>query len=129
MSSESGLTNEQLNINVDGVSLKVATVRRDGDLTPIVFLHGFGSTKEDYADVAHEPAFSGLPFLAYDAPGCGDTSSEHLTGISIPFLVKTAQTVLQQAGIQRFHLVGHSMGGYLARRATLDVPSSEREQS
>ena len=114
VSSGSRPTSEQLNLRVDGVSLKVATVRRDGELAPIVFLHGFGSTKEDYADIALQPAFAGRSFLAYDAPGCGETSCEDLSKISIPFLVKTAQTVLQHAGIRRFHLVGHSMGGLTA---------------
>jgi hypothetical protein len=32
---------------VAGVALDIATIQRDGDLAPIVFLHGFGSTKED----------------------------------------------------------------------------------
>ena len=105
---------QQLNLRVDGVGLQVATVGQGGELAPIVFLHGFGSTKEDYADIALQPAFAGRPFLAYDAPGCGETSCDDLPGISIPFLVKTAQTVLQHAGIGRFHLVGHSMGGLTA---------------
>ena len=39
--SENELTYEQLNLRIDGVSLKVATVRRGGDLAPLVFLHGF----------------------------------------------------------------------------------------
>jgi pimeloyl-ACP methyl ester carboxylesterase len=77
-------------------------------------LHGFGSTKEDYADIAFQPAFARCPFLAYDAPGCGETWCEAVPEISIPFLVKTAQTVLQHAGIGRFHLAGHSMGGLTA---------------
>jgi hypothetical protein len=38
-----------------------------------IFLHGFGSSKEDYADVAYHPAFAGRAFLAYDAPGCGES--------------------------------------------------------
>jgi pimeloyl-ACP methyl ester carboxylesterase len=112
--SENELTYEQLNLRIDGVSLKVATVRRGGDLAPLVFLHGFGSTKEDYADIALQPAFAGRPFLAYDGPGCGETSCEDLSKMSIPFLVKTAQTVLRAAGIRRFHIVGHSMGGLTA---------------
>jgi len=105
---------QQLNLRVDGVGLQVATVGQGGELAPIVFLHGFGSTKEDYADIALQPAFAERPFLAYDAPGCGETSCDDLPEISIPFLVKTAQTVLQHAGIGRFHLVGHSMGGLTA---------------
>ncbi len=34
--------------------------------------------------------------------------------MSIPFLVATAQAVLAARGIDRFHLVGHSMGGLTA---------------
>ncbi len=114
MSSGSGLTNDQMDLRVDGVGLRVATVRRGSELAPIVFLHGFGSTKDDYVDVAYQPAFAGRPFLAYDAPGCGETYCEDLSKISIPFLVKTAQAVLHHSGIRRFHLVGHSMGGLTA---------------
>ena len=100
-----GVTYEQVDLRISGVGLKVATAGRDGGLAPVVFLHGFGSTKEDYLDIACQHAFTGRPFLAYDAPGCGETSCEDLTKISIPFLVKTAETVLRRSGIQRFHLV------------------------
>jgi pimeloyl-ACP methyl ester carboxylesterase len=58
--------------------------------------------KEDYGDVARHPGFAGRPVLAYNAPGCGETSCPDLTAISIPFLVKTAQAALDQAGIDRF---------------------------
>ena len=34
-------------LRVDGVDLRVAAIGRDGP-EPIVFLHGFGSTKEDH---------------------------------------------------------------------------------
>jgi pimeloyl-ACP methyl ester carboxylesterase len=114
VSPDSELTYQQLNLSVDGVGLTVATAGRGGEPAPIVFLHGFGSTKEDYADVSLQPAFTGRPFFAYDAPGCGETWCEDVPEISIPFLVKTAQTVLRQAGIGRFHLAGHSMGGLTA---------------
>ncbi|CAM5369704.1 alpha/beta fold hydrolase [Streptomyces purpurascens] len=106
--------NERLDLRVDGVDLSVAAVRRAGDGDPVVFLHGFGSSKEDYADLDVHPAFAGRPFLAYDAPGCGESGCADLSRISIPFLVRTAQAVLAQQGIGRFHLVGHSMGGLTA---------------
>jgi len=108
------LTYQQIDLRVAEVALKIATAGRDGDLAPLVFLHGFGSTKEDYADIAGQRAFTGRPFLAYGAPGCGQTFCEDLSAISIPFLVKTAQAVLDHAGIRRFHLIGHSMGGLTA---------------
>lgn len=101
-------------LQVEGVTLTISSIYRDGPLAPIVFLHGFGSTKEDYADIVRYIAFDGHPFLAYDAPGCGETDCADLNEISIPFLVQTALAVLERAGFWRFHLVGHSMGGLTA---------------
>ncbi|QXI25621.1 alpha/beta fold hydrolase [Pseudomonas vanderleydeniana] len=102
---------ENLPLEIDGVSLELALIHRVGPKAPILFLHGFGSTKEDYADITLQAAFDGHPFMAYDAPGCGETLCSDPSRINIPFLVKTAQAVLAHFGIERFHLVGHSMGG------------------
>lgn len=99
---------------VEGVAMKIATIRRPGAKPPIVFLHGFGSTKEDYADIVLHQAFDDRGFLAFDAPGCGQTECSDLGAISIPFLVETARAVLEAEGIDRFHLAGHSMGGLTA---------------
>jgi pimeloyl-ACP methyl ester carboxylesterase len=112
-----------LDVRIDGVSVRLATMRREGPRPPAVFLHGFGSTKEDYADLAFQPAFAGRAVLAYDAPGCGETVCSDLTAVSIPFLVEAAEAVLRQAGIARFHLVGHSMGGLTALMLADRAPS------
>ena len=104
---------EKLNIplQIDGAELNISAISRKGKMAYIVFLHGFGSTKEDYADIVRQASLSDFPFLAYDAPGCGETYCSNLGEISIPFLVKTALAVLDHANIEQFHLVGHSMGG------------------
>lgn len=104
----------QLPLTVDGVALNVAALHRSGEGAPIVFLHGFGSTKEDYADIVLQPAFDGHPFVAYDAPGCGESDCADLSKINIAFLLDTALQVLAHLQIERFHLVGHSMGGLTA---------------
>jgi len=101
-------------LNVVGVELELSTVHREGSGAPILFLHGFGSTKEDYAGLTCQPAFAGRPFVAYDAPGCGQTRCSDVSRISIPLLLATALKVLDHFAIQRFHLVGHSMGGLTA---------------
>lgn len=98
-------------VEIDGTALEIAALQRDGEREPILFLHGFGSTKEDYADLVLDRAFDGQPFLAYDAPGCGETFCADLSKPSIPFLVETALAMLERVGFERFHLVGHSMGG------------------
>lgn len=77
-------------LTVDGTELEVSALRRDGDKAPILFLHGFGSTKEDYADIARHAKLDGHRVLMYDAPGCGRTTCSDLSRVSIPFLVETA---------------------------------------
>lgn len=114
MTASETFTHTQLPLTVEGVQLNVAAIHRNGNLTPIVFLHGFGSTKEDYADIVQHAEFAGHPFLAYDAPGCGESQCSDLSSISIPFLLQTALQMLEHFGIERFHLVGHSMGGLTA---------------
>lgn len=100
---------------IDRIPVRIQALHRMGErgetAAPILFLHGFGSTKEDYADIQHVPAFDRHPYLAYDAPGCGESDCTDLSKISIPFLVETALAMLDRVGFERFHLVGHSMGG------------------
>lgn len=111
-----------LPLNVEGVDLELSTVHREGRGAPILFLHGFGSTKEDYAGLTRQPAFAGRPFVAYDAPGCGQSHCSDLSRVSIPLLLATALQVLEHFGIQHFHLVGHSMGGLTALLLAHECP-------
>jgi pimeloyl-ACP methyl ester carboxylesterase len=114
MSSGHRVVHEQLRLRVQGVNLKIAAVHRGGADEPIVFLHGFGTSKEDYTDIALRHDFADRAFLAYDAPGCGTTECADLGAVDVPFLVDTAQTLLDRSGIGRYHLVGHAMGGLTA---------------
>ena len=114
MPSGNQAVHEQLRVRVQGVNLKVAAVHRGGTADPIVFLHGFGTSKEDYTDIIQRHDFAGRAFVAYDAPGCGATECADLGAIGIPFQVAAARTVLDRLGIRRYHLVGHAMGGLTA---------------
>ncbi|MGW4567734.1 alpha/beta fold hydrolase [Streptomyces sp. NPDC004561] len=103
-----------LPLTVGATRVEVSGLHRDGTGTPLLFLHGFGSTKEDYADVVQQARLAGRPVLAYDAPGCGASTCADLGAVSIPFLVSVAEQVLKARQIDRFHVVGHSMGGLTA---------------
>lgn len=103
-----------LPLTINGARVDVAGMYRSGTGVPLVFLHGFGSTKEDYADVIQQERLSDRPVLAYDAPGCGATWCSDLDAVSVPFLVSVATEVLRARNISRYHLIGHSMGGLTA---------------
>lgn len=105
---------QTLAIRIEGMELTVSALYRPGPKEPIVFLHGFGSTKEDYADIVQHPAFDGHAVIAYDAPGCGASICPSLDKVGIPLLLHTARAVLAHYRAERFHLLGHSMGGLTA---------------
>lgn len=100
-----------LDLTVDGTDVRLRCLQRGGPLAPLVCLHGFGSTKEDYADLALRPEFEGRPLIFWDAPGCGRSELSDPSALSIPFLVEVALTACDALGIGKFHLSGHSMGG------------------
>ena len=114
MPTDTTFTKTFIELDVHEVRLKLAVMYRPGEKPPILFLHGFGSIKEDYADVALHPKFNGHAVIAYDAPGCGETECADLSAVSIPFLVATAGQLLSRFSVTTFHLVGHSMGGLTA---------------
>ena len=108
------LTYATISLQVQGVNLELSTIHKRSHDPPILFLHGFGSCKEDLADVTVHPALQHYGYLAYDAPGCGHSQSDNLSATDIPFLVATAEAVISHFNISRFHLMGHSMGGLTA---------------
>ncbi|BCS21704.1 alpha/beta fold hydrolase [Aspergillus puulaauensis] len=108
------LTYTKIPIDVQGVSLELSTVHSLNANPPIFFLHGFGSCKEDLADIILQPALRQYGYIAFDAPGCGHSDSHNLSATDIPFLVATALAVLEHFKITKFHLMGHSMGGLTA---------------
>ena len=90
-----------------------------GDGAPVVFLHGFGGQAEVWSQL--QPALAeGVPTLAYDLPGHGRSlnAGTERTG-------KMAGAIagdLKIRGIDRVHLVGHSMGGAVATLIALRTP-------
>ncbi|MGF6977596.1 pimeloyl-ACP methyl ester carboxylesterase [Paraburkholderia sp. JPY465] len=109
-------------MSVLGTEVTVSALSRKGPKTPLMFLHGFGSTKEDYADIGRYAEFDGRAFVSYDAPGCGETDCTDLSKVNIPFLLDTAIAVADHFGFDRFHLVGHSMGGLTALMLASRLP-------
>lgn len=109
-------------LRVNDVELRIASMVRNGTGTPLVFLHGFGSTKEDYADIIHRPELAHHAVLAYDAPGCGQSEAADLDAVSIPFLAEMARQLIVARGLARVQLIGHSMGGLTALRLATENP-------
>ena len=103
----------------DGVGL---VVDRLGEGPPLLMVHGFTGAKEDFAD--HAPRFAEhREVVLFDHRGHG--ASENPPDVAAYSLDRLAADTLQVAdalGLERFMLLGHSMGGMVARRLVLAHP-------
>lgn len=124
MAIPDAISRDIIDARIDGAVLRIAAAARNGDKTPILALHGFGSTKEDYADLLHNPLFSDHQIIIYDAPGCGQSECDNPAALSIPALCAAARRVIEHYGLDRFHLIGHSMGGLTALMLAREAPQN-----
>jgi pyruvate dehydrogenase E2 component (dihydrolipoamide acetyltransferase) len=98
-------------IEVGGRRLRILDVGT-GEDPPIVLLHGFGADLNAW--MFNQPMLAEKRrVVALDLPGHGGSVKEVGTGDAETFAAAVSD-VLALLGIERFHLVGHSMGGAIA---------------
>ncbi|MCB0663218.1 MAG: alpha/beta hydrolase [Saprospiraceae bacterium] len=86
--------------------------------TPLVFLHGFcedSSMWEDYLEPFEENRL-----ILVDLPGLG--KSEPVENITISYMAEAVLAVLNELNAEKFLLIGHSMGGYVALEVAKQAP-------
>ena len=88
-------------------------------MTNLVFIHGFLSGRDYWHKQKILSKHTNLFFV--DLPGFGRASTEK-TCTSIAGFAKSAQMQIDAAGIQQFHLIGHSMGGMIAQELVKQIP-------
>ncbi len=77
---------------------------------PVVLLHGFGADLSNWRAVWRELE-AARPVIAVDLPGHGRSAP---AGTRHAELIEAVVAALLQAGVERFHLLGHSLGGAIA---------------
>jgi 2-succinyl-6-hydroxy-2,4-cyclohexadiene-1-carboxylate synthase len=103
----------------DGTSLEV---RETGRGPALLLVHGFGGAKEDFAD--HVDALAARHrVVVFDHRGHGQSDGpDEVAAYSLDRLADDTIQVADALGIGRFRLLGHSMGGMVARRLLLVHP-------
>ncbi|MDP9336389.1 MAG: alpha/beta hydrolase, partial [Actinomycetota bacterium] len=103
----------------DGVGLAVEVA---GDGPGFVLVHGLGGAKEDFAD--HIPALArDFTVVIFDHRGHGASDKPRdPAAYSIDRLATDILEVADAVGLERFRLLGHSMGGMVARQIPLRTP-------
>lgn len=92
-----------------------------GSGTPILLIHGIGSNADTWADIPERLSARGLRAVAVDLPGHGE-SSRGPGDYSLGSLASTLRDLLDHLGIDRVHLIGHSLGGGVSMQFTYQFP-------
>ncbi|HPP81490.1 MAG TPA: alpha/beta fold hydrolase [Deltaproteobacteria bacterium] len=90
----------------------ISYLKREGPGETIVLLHGFGADKDNW------PRFvRNLPrdyrVVAFDLPGHGSSFRDWEETYTISFMADTLGQAFDALKLERFHLVGNSMGGWV----------------
>jgi pimeloyl-ACP methyl ester carboxylesterase len=93
-----------------------------GQGVPLVLLHGLGESIEFWE--YQIPAFSKrYRLITIDLPGFG-RSQRHAKSYSIANMAQAVWQLLETLGVDKFYLLGHSMGGAVAQQLTLEHKSA-----
>jgi abhydrolase domain-containing protein 6 len=80
---------------------------------PVVLLHGFGASADSWNRFA-KPLTRRYRVIAPDQPGWGASTRLESASYGYPAQVERLHQFLSALGLKRVHLVGHSMGGFIA---------------
>jgi pyruvate dehydrogenase E2 component (dihydrolipoamide acetyltransferase) len=106
-------------VDVDGRSISYAVLGdTESEATPVVFVHGYGGDKNAWLFV-QEPISADRATYALDLLGHGASSKDVGDG-SVTTLASSLVGFVNELGLSRVHLVGHSLGGAVATVAAAD---------
>ncbi|MGB9499241.1 MAG: alpha/beta fold hydrolase [Dissulfuribacterales bacterium] len=104
-------------IRVDGQN--IACLERKGEGDTIVLLHGFGADKDTWIRfIRYLP--EKFHVIAIDLAGHGDSPLDMNLSYDIRHMTDIFSLAIDSLGLRRFHLAGHSLGGYVAMLYTAE---------
>lgn len=88
------------------------TFNTEGKGNVVVFLHGFLESREIWSEFSANLS-NKYKVICIDLPGHGESSNYGYCH-SMEFMAESVLFVLKHLKIRMFHLIGHSMGGYVS---------------
>jgi pimeloyl-ACP methyl ester carboxylesterase len=108
-----GVDGRSRSVELAAPALRVHVIEIAGEGTPIVMLHGGGSTLASWVPLL--PELRGRHVFLVDRPGCGQTDGFDYDGVDVRrHAVDFIGGVLDALALERVTLIGNSMGGLWA---------------
>ncbi|MHC1611051.1 MAG: alpha/beta fold hydrolase [Candidatus Methanospirareceae archaeon] len=108
------MRSERLEIIYKDHLLQIDYFIRRGEEGTIVYLHGLGSSKDDFIEAVSSAELQAYTLIAFDFPGCGSSPYPEDITLNIDDLVEITHLVLSSLPVDDLVIIGHSMGGLVA---------------
>ncbi|KYK35856.1 MAG: hypothetical protein AYK19_01235 [Theionarchaea archaeon DG-70-1] len=102
---------EIIEIDYQGLPLRIAARFRKGNRGALLFVHGLGCSKDTFKDVWISPGFENYSILTFDLVGFGTSSKRKEFSYSMEDHADVCTLVIKKLNLDTIHLVAHSMGG------------------
>lgn len=106
-------------LNIGGQRIRVAVWPADTESTPLLLMNGIGTNIEVLRPFAEQIRYTEV--IAFDAPGCGGSSTTVLP-YRLSGLARLVARMITQMGYERVDVLGVSWGGLLAQQFAQSFP-------
>jgi len=93
------------------------------DAAPLLLIHGLGSATSAWKPILNELKKT-FTVVTVDLPGHGATPMAHSQRMDPQSLAEAVIATMHELGFQRFHVVGNSLGGWIALEMAAMNPNS-----
>jgi pimeloyl-ACP methyl ester carboxylesterase len=100
-----------VNLSFKGKSFQIEYFIREGNAETILFIHGLGGAKENFWEGCKSRALANHTLICFDNPGTGNSSYYTDLLLDVDDLAAITALFINQLKIDKFILVGTSMGG------------------
>lgn len=107
-------------ITVDGVDVHYFDFNHDAPGVPIVWVHGYSGTAFETVPLRDALA-PDQRLIALDLPGSGYSEKPEVE-YTLDYLVGALRAIVAELGLERYALVGHSMGGLVTGQLAAERP-------
>lgn len=107
--------------NSDGVQIRY-TVNGSRDAEPIVFINGFPEQLEVWSEVVASERLKGYQLIRFDPRGLGQSGKPHDQKAYGKEMVEDVVRLLDHLKVKKAHVVGYSMGAWLALKLVAVYP-------